>query len=294
MNIKQLTYVAAVVQNGSLSAAAKNLYVTVQAVSKAISDLERELGHDLFVRENRGMQPTPFGREFYGRASDVVSCFDDLAEFARSYDDRCGQPRALRLALNTPPFTGNEVVRHNSAALIESQLGIDVTIDLLAGEAGMEALLKGEYDALVTIGSVRHPGTECHVIGTVPLGIMMSKDHPLASHEMVSLADLVPYPIALSSLWLAASNETASAIFRERAYDLKFVEVDFSNIHQHFREGGLSIAVGISAFGKANPLTTLRLLVPEDAVTTTICLVGLEGKALSVPSTIGNMLKTIL
>ena len=62
MNIKQITYLAAVIEHGSLSAAAKGQYVTVQAVSKAIADLERELGQSLFVRESRGVHPTPFGK----------------------------------------------------------------------------------------------------------------------------------------------------------------------------------------------------------------------------------------
>ena len=64
LNIKQIRYFAAVVEHGSLSAAAKGQYVTVQAVSKAIADLERELGQSLFVRESRGVHPTPFGKAF--------------------------------------------------------------------------------------------------------------------------------------------------------------------------------------------------------------------------------------
>lgn len=72
MNIKQITYLAAVIEHGSLSAAAKDQYVTVQTVSKAIADLERELGRRLFVRESRGMRPTPFCQEFGEKALGVT------------------------------------------------------------------------------------------------------------------------------------------------------------------------------------------------------------------------------
>mgnify|MGYP002271203767 FL=1 len=58
LNIKQVRYFVAVFQSGSLSAAAKEQYVTVQAVSKAIADLERELKNELFVRESRGVHST--------------------------------------------------------------------------------------------------------------------------------------------------------------------------------------------------------------------------------------------
>lgn len=294
LNIKQLTYVAAVVESGSLSAAAKKLYVTVQTISKAISDLENELGHTLFVRMNRGMKTTPFGQEFYQQASEVVSRFDNLIEFARGYDGSLQSPCDLRLALNTPPFAGNEAVRKNSAALIKNHLDIDVIIDLVVGEAGLESLFAGTYDALVTIGEVHCPGTECHVIGTVPLAIMMSEQHPLACCETLTLSDLLPYPIAHSGLWFASCNETSSEIFRQRIANLNFVEIDLDDFHEHFNKEGLSIAVGIAALEKASPSLVLRFFAPQDLITAPICLVGLEGRTFSVPSAIGNMIKMIL
>ena len=127
MNIKQITYLAAVIEHGSLSAAAKDQYVTVQTVSKAIADLERELGRRLFVRESRGMRPTPFCQEFGEKALGVIAGFDSLEAFARSYGERGGLPDRLRLALNTPAFPGNEVVRENTASFSRARLGIEVT-----------------------------------------------------------------------------------------------------------------------------------------------------------------------
>lgn len=61
VNIKQIKYFMSAAQHDSLSAAAKEQYVTVQAVSKAIADLERELGSQLFIRESRGVKLTTFG-----------------------------------------------------------------------------------------------------------------------------------------------------------------------------------------------------------------------------------------
>ena len=58
MNIKQVKYFVGAVDKGSLSAAAKDLYVTVQAISKAIANLETELGGDLLERGCRGVKPT--------------------------------------------------------------------------------------------------------------------------------------------------------------------------------------------------------------------------------------------
>lgn len=48
---------------GSFSGAAREANVTVQAVSKAIGELEAELGEPLFVRRSKGAVPTAFGLE---------------------------------------------------------------------------------------------------------------------------------------------------------------------------------------------------------------------------------------
>lgn len=64
MNIGQIRYFVAAFEEGSFSAAARKQFVTVQAVSKAVSDLEGELGKSLFIRGNRSARPTEFGTAF--------------------------------------------------------------------------------------------------------------------------------------------------------------------------------------------------------------------------------------
>ena len=124
LNIKQIRYFAAVVEHGSLSAAAKGQYVTVQAVSKAIADLERELGQSLFVRESRGVHPTPFGKAFYQKALPVLDDFGELEAFAKLYHENV-LPDALRLALCSPAFYGYERACASIAQFANRGLGLD-------------------------------------------------------------------------------------------------------------------------------------------------------------------------
>ena len=103
MNIKQIKYFMSAAQHDSLSAAAKEQYVTVQAVSKAIADLERELGSQLFIRESRGVKLTTFGAQFYQKAEGALRSFAELETFAQNYaanNVKC----SLRLMLCTPRF----------------------------------------------------------------------------------------------------------------------------------------------------------------------------------------------
>lgn len=61
MELKQLSYFIQIINDKSFSQAAKNLYLTQQAVSKAIRNLEEELGVPLFYRHASGLELTEYG-----------------------------------------------------------------------------------------------------------------------------------------------------------------------------------------------------------------------------------------
>ena len=61
MRFEQLQYVQAVVQCGSMNLASAKLHVSQQAISKAIRQLENELGITIFIRTNKGAALTPQG-----------------------------------------------------------------------------------------------------------------------------------------------------------------------------------------------------------------------------------------
>ena len=55
MTIQQLKYVIAIAESGSISTAAQKFFVAQSSVSKALSELEKELGFPIFNRSNRGV-----------------------------------------------------------------------------------------------------------------------------------------------------------------------------------------------------------------------------------------------
>ena len=65
MKLAQLRYFVAVVDSGSLSAAAKQLNISQPTISVPIKELEDELGVMLFNREKNRLVPTGAGTYFY-------------------------------------------------------------------------------------------------------------------------------------------------------------------------------------------------------------------------------------
>lgn len=281
MNIKQIQYFAAVVEHGSLSAAAKSQHITVQAISKSMADLESEVRCDLFVRNNQGMRPTSFAKTMYEQAVPVLAQFSELETFAARYRQADETLDRLRLALNTPPFLDNEVVRENTAALVQAQVGVETSMALATGEDGLVGLWSRDFDVLITVGAFAHPDVECRPVGTVPSAVIMGKGHPLAAKEALSLADIEPYPVAISS-WFDASNDSIVSKYRAKKTNLCFVELDLEGIDQHFRKGGVIFTTGIPALEKSHGMTAVRPFVPQDSVTVPICAVYLKERSRSI------------
>ena len=61
LQIKQLEYLVKIVENGSISKAAEQLYITQPNLTKSISNLEKEYGIRLFNRKARGVELTAEG-----------------------------------------------------------------------------------------------------------------------------------------------------------------------------------------------------------------------------------------
>lgn len=72
MRMEQLRCLADIAQTGSLTRTAQRLYVSQQAISKSMKQLEQELGIEILVRTNMGVQITPAGQKVVAFAQTVL------------------------------------------------------------------------------------------------------------------------------------------------------------------------------------------------------------------------------
>ena len=144
MNIRQLQYFCAVVRFGSFSRAAQDQGVSVQAVSKAIVELEGEFGQRLFVRGSKGVSATPFGRAVSLRAQHAIDAFRAVEEVAATGGEGlAAEDNVLRTMLVTPPFPHKERVCGSFAKMFSARMGIDVDLQVGAGCDALARLLDG-------------------------------------------------------------------------------------------------------------------------------------------------------
>ena len=281
MNIKQLRYVVAILATGSFSAAAAREGVSVQAVSKAMSELEGETGAPLFNRASSGVTPTPLGRAFGARAKRVLVEYDALESFARSSGREASAPRALRLGLCVPSFPGIERICAMINVVTGRALGREVDVVLTTCSTCIDELREGRFDALVTIGSLKERGIVTGSLGTMSPYVVMSRSNPLAEKHELTLEDINSRPVALAPEF-DHFNESVCRAYVEYGMTSELVEVPSMDSYSDLmeRRNGLSFIVGGEFIGPFDGCV-MRPIAQKDRLAIPICLSSLEGASFS-------------
>ena len=84
MNILHLKYVVEAEKTRSISKAAENLYMGQPNLSRAIKELEEDLGITIFERTSKGIDLTPQGEEFMQYAKRIISQIDEVEAIYKS------------------------------------------------------------------------------------------------------------------------------------------------------------------------------------------------------------------
>lgn len=117
MTVQQLQYVLEVNKTGSITKAAKNLFITPSSISAAIASLEKELGYPIFNRSWQGAELTPKGRQVVGHATYIC---ERLQQIERGTVDT-GRKGFCLMSGTYTPFTNafSQLTReysHNASA----------------------------------------------------------------------------------------------------------------------------------------------------------------------------------
>jgi DNA-binding transcriptional LysR family regulator len=172
----------AVVETGSVTAAARLLNRTQAAVSLQIKRLEEQLGLVLFERDHKRLGLAPAGEQLVGLAQRLVAVNDEVVDTmttpAFEGEVRLGLPVDLIVTYAAPilrrfneryPGVRVSVVASNSHELVEElergRIDLALTTDLEAGGRGVEALAR---DDLVWVGA---PGGSAHRRTPLPIAI---------------------------------------------------------------------------------------------------------------------------
>ncbi|MFD7033434.1 LysR family transcriptional regulator [Streptomyces sp. NPDC059917] len=195
MDLEAVRTFVTVVDAGRFQAAAADLGVTQQAVSKRVAALEKALGAQLFTRTARGAELTIDGRAFLPHARELLR----VAERALA-SVRPGR-RALRVDVIASRVAASGLMREFHRAHPEFELDVLMLFDI---EAAVAAVRSGEIDA--SFRAVSAPGrplpgdVESVRVLDEPLQLLTGPAHALAGARSVTLAQLAGHRIWMPGL----------------------------------------------------------------------------------------------
>lgn len=133
LNYKHLRYFWTVAKSGSIARAGEQLHVTPQSISSQLSELQTQLGAELFQRAGRGLTLTDAGRRILGYAEEIFSLGDELLEVARDQTAQAALPFRIGVADSVPKSVTYSVV--------EPVLRLPETVRVICREGRLVALL---------------------------------------------------------------------------------------------------------------------------------------------------------
>lgn len=164
-----LVWLVAVVEAGSVSAAARHLDWPRASLSRRISELEASLGVTLLHRTTRKLTLTRAGEELYRRARRILEMAAEARDSVRRLD---GVPRGL-LRLSVPPRLGDKIhmlLLDYLQRYPETRLEVQATGRLVD-------LREEAYDLAIRAGAVRDPLLVAHEVGGSEVFAVASPDY---------------------------------------------------------------------------------------------------------------------
>jgi DNA-binding transcriptional LysR family regulator len=193
MNTRQLRHFLAVLDLGSLSAAAEAVHLSQPALSRSLSALEDELRAPLFDRAGRRLRPTPYALAYAQRARRIVfDANEGTRELELMRGGELGRlsfamgsslaawllgPMMLKLMLDAPALKLSALIK-TSDTMVDALIG--ETLDFFVGDVSVAALV---------------PDLAAEPVFPCTFGWFARKDHRLAGKRRIQIDDLGQYAL---------------------------------------------------------------------------------------------------
>ncbi|KAB7897051.1 LysR family transcriptional regulator [Rouxiella sp. S1S-2] len=193
MHSTEIRYFLAVANTGSLSAASKQLFVAVSAISRQIQQLEARIGATLFERHARGMVLNDAGQILENHVR--KSMMDMEFAIAEIQGLKAVRRTVIRIACTDGPAF--DLLPEMFARFRAINPGVMFYLNVGTAMQVSENIRSGEYDLALQFSLSPERGVDVLASYPATVRMIMRPDHPLA-YQNLKLSDLHAYPLALN------------------------------------------------------------------------------------------------
>ncbi|PRX43405.1 DNA-binding transcriptional LysR family regulator [Prauserella shujinwangii] len=215
LSIRQLRVVVAVADAGGYTAAARDLHLAQSSLSRAVLDVERRVGVQLFERTTRQVRPTPDGAEFLAIARRLLGEFDAALNHFHGY--LAGTRGSVSVA--ALPSLAASMLPPALAAFRRDRPDVSITVhDGLSAEV-LDHVRSGVVDMAVTVAHTVPRALRAEPVAVDAFVCVFPPEHRFARRERVRWRDLRGEP------FVAFDHNTSIRSSVERALTEQGVEL---------------------------------------------------------------------
>lgn len=195
--LRQLSYFVAAGETCSITLASQRVNISQPAISAAISQLEEELGTQLFVRHHaQGLSLTSAGRSLLREAHLLLRQADGLYAAAADLQRKPSGEMSVGWFSTLAPLLMPALVR----SFTESYPGTTVRSQVSHQADLLAALRRADIDVAITYDLLLSVDISFTPLVDLPPYAIVGANHPLATRASVSLKDLAPLPMVMLDL----------------------------------------------------------------------------------------------
>ena len=274
VTLTQLRYFVKAATYSSMTKAADELHIAQSAVSAAISQLEQQIGTQLFIRHRaRGLALTAAGEEMLRDTSALLAHLDEVLDSASGHVDQVRGTVRLACFITLTPFVLPRLL---------SDLGTrhpDLEVDVIETSAdAMSTILRnGTAELAITYDLGLGPTVGTEFLGVAVPYVLLPPDHRLARRRSIRLTELTGEPMVLLDLpdsrdyfesMLTSAGVTPTIRYRSASYETVrglvarghgYSILNPLPAHRETYDGGTVAAVSIRDDVQGLPIVLARL-----------------------------------
>lgn len=221
MEITALQYFQEVYLCRNISTASKNCFISQQALSKVIINLENELNTQLFIRSHSGVIPTREADNLY------ELCKPLLHQWKQFNDSIANLQPHIRFGFPCHSFADYGIFSLNDLYAYQQKYNQFIDLCFDSQIVCLDRILSEKMDLACVIAPVSDADFEQVHLYTGELGLLVNKDNPLFSKEKLCFEDLANEAI-VSATDMPDSSSQLDLVINKNGTKIKPIQQTFS------------------------------------------------------------------
>lgn len=189
--LRQIEAFKAVIETGTVSRAAEVLNMSQPAASKLLTNLEADIGLDLFERRRGLLVPNDRGHRFY---QEIDRIFTGMSQINRAVENLRREEQG-QLVIGCLPGLSGHFIGSVIRAFREKHPDVFISLQARSSQFIVEWMRSGHVDVGLVTGRVEDTHIEAASILRQPLACMLPPDHPLTAKPVLTMEDIAAEPI---------------------------------------------------------------------------------------------------